>query len=58
MLLGVSFVFLPIVIVLVMSRIFRKSLLETGERSKLIIFAAICILTYGVLLYLIAQVDA
>lgn len=57
MLLTVSFVFLPVVIVLVMSRIFGDSLLKRGTRASLITFGAICLLTYAILLYLIAQVD-
>jgi len=58
MLLGIAFVFLPVVIVLVMSRIFHKSLLMDGSRGKLILFFILCVLVYVVLLVLIAQVNA
>ena len=57
MLLTVSFVFLPVVIVLVMSRIFSDSLLKRGTRASLLTFGGICLFTYAILLYLIAQVD-
>jgi hypothetical protein len=56
MLLPAAVVFLPVVIILVMSRIFGDLLLKDGERNKIIIFSVLCVLLYAVLIYLVAQV--
>lgn len=57
MLLGVSFIFLPVLIVLVMSRVLGDRLLKNATRASLFVFAGICLLIYAVLLVLIAQVN-
>jgi hypothetical protein len=51
-----AFIFLPVVIVLVVSRILGGLLLSSGSRARLATFAAICLVIYVVLLVLIARV--
>lgn len=51
-----AFIFLPVIIVLVMSRILGDLLLKGGERTKIITFGLICTITYAILLVLVAQV--
>jgi len=58
MLLYLSFVFLPIIIVFVMSQLFGKALLKEGKRSKIITFGVICVLVYGFSLAVIAQTSS
>lgn len=52
-----AFVFLPVVIVLVMSRILGGLLLSEGDRSKIAAFFVVCVAIYAGLMILIAQVD-
>lgn len=51
-----AFIFLPVIIVLVVSRLLGHLLLRDGSRAKLAVFAFICVAIYVVLLALIAQV--
>lgn len=51
-----AFIFLPIIIVLVVSRILGDLLLKDGNRAKITIFGLICVAIYAVLLVLVAQV--
>lgn len=51
-----AFIFLPVIIVLVVSRVLGDLLLKDGSRGKLITFGVICVAIYAILLVLIAQV--
>jgi len=51
-----AFIFLPVIIVLVVSRLLGSLLLKEGNRIKIAAFFAICVAIYVVLLVLIAQV--
>ncbi len=57
MLLYLSFVFLPIIIVFGMSRLFGDQLLKEGKKPKLITFFVLCVLIYIALLALIAMMS-
>ena len=46
--------FLPAVIVYVMIKLFRDSLLKDGNRTKIIIFFLLCALIYAVSILVIA----
>lgn len=52
-----AIVFMPIVIFLIMNRIFGKMLLQDGERNKMITFFGLCVILYFVIIYLVAQVN-
>ncbi len=51
-----AFIFLPVIIVLVVSRILGDLLLKDGSRAGLTIFGVICVAIYAILLVLVAQV--
>lgn len=51
-----AFIFLPVIIVLVMSRILGDLLLKDGNRTKITVFGLICVAIYAVLLVMVAQV--
>lgn len=57
MLLIGAIIFLPVVIVLVTSRILGDMLLKDGKRDRIMMFIALNVLAYAGIIYLVAQVD-
>jgi|GEM_PF-4660717 len=48
----IAFAFLPLVIVYIMIRLFKNSLLKDGDKTKTAIFFILCALVYAVSVFL------